>query len=255
MNMNKYTRAALLLIALSALCFSFTGCGTKQDDSSQALETKKIAESFIKSYNNGDADGCINLLKSDVIVEQTTLETIEITDSKSIIETFKNNIALKHNWKIIDYISNTKNSITMRMEETGEDIKLTGVDFIGFKITFEVEDGKIVKVITVIDKKAVEQIANNMSGGIGVGADIKSDRVIITSIAANSPAEKAGLQQGYEIMAIDGIKCSDMKQGEQIIRIKGPVDSKVLLEVRRPDTNETYDVELIRADISKLSRK
>ena len=110
-------------------------------------------------------------------------------------------------------------------------------------------------MITVIDKKAVEQITENMTGGIGVGTDIKADRVVIISIVANSPAEKAGLKPGDEIMAIDGIKCSDMKQGEQLIRIKGPVGSKVLLEVRRPDSQETYNVELVRVDLSKLSSK
>jgi C-terminal processing protease CtpA/Prc len=134
-------------------------------------------------------------------------------------------------------------------------MKLVGVGSVVGEITFEVKDGKIAKIATTVDKKTEEQIAKNVAGGIGIGTDIKPDRVIITSILANSPAEKAGLKQGYEIMAIDGIKCSDMKQGEQLIRIRGPVDSKVLLEVRRPDTQETYDVELIRADLSKLSGK
>lgn len=252
MKMNKYTRAALLFIALSTLCIIFAGCSTKQDNSLQASETKKIAESFIQSYNNGDADACINLLSSDIVVEQKGSQDYKSQDERSVHESLKSNIALKHNWKIMEYLNNTENSITIRIEETGEDIKLAGVDSVGSEITFEVKDEKIVKMITVIDKKAVEQVAKNMTGGIGVGIDIKPDRIIITSIVANSPAEKAGLQVGYEIMAIDGIKCADMKQGEQSLRIRGPVGSKVLLEVRSPDSQETYDVELVRVDLSKL---
>ena len=253
MDMNKYKRAALLFIALSTLCFIIAGCSTKQDNSLQASETKKIVESFIQSYNSGDADACIDLLSSDIVVEQKGLPDSKSQDERSVHEALKSNIALKHNWEIMAYLNNTENSITIRVEETGEDIKLAGVDSVGSEITFEVKDGKIAKMITVIDQKTAEQVAENIGGGIGVGTDIKPDRVIITSIAANSPAEKADLKQGYEIMAIDGIKCSDMKQGEQILRIRGPVDSKVLLEVRRPDTNETYDVELIRVDMAKLS--
>ncbi len=253
MNMNKYTRAALLFITLSALCFIFAGCSIKQNDSLQALETKKIAESYIQSFNEGNADACIGLLSRDIVIESTGVQNVESQDERSIHESIKSSIGLKHNLKIMAYLNNTENSITIRIEETGEDIKLAGVDSIGSEITFEVKNGKIAKVITVIDKKTLEQIAKNTAGGIGVGTDIKPDRVIITSVAANSPAEKAGLKQGYEIMAIDGIKCSDMKQGEQLIRIRGPVDSKVLLEVRRPDKQETYDVELIRADLSKLN--
>ena len=255
MNMNKYTRVALLFIALSTLCFTFAGCSAKQDNSAQASETKKIVESFIQSYNNGDADACIELLSSDIVVEQKGSQDFISQDVRSVHESIKNNIALKHNWKIIEYLKNTKSSVTMRIEESGEDIKLAGVDSVSSEVAFEVKDGKIVKIITVVDNNTVEQIANNTAGGIGVNIDIKPDRITIISVIANSPAEKAGLKQGYEIMAIDGKRCSDMKQGEQLIRIRGPVDSKVLLKVRRPDTEETYDVELIRADISKLSSK
>jgi molybdopterin-binding protein len=252
MNISKYTRGAILFIAFSILCFSLAGCGAKQDNSLQALETKKITESFIQSLNKGDADACIGLLSSDIA---WTSQNVELQDVRSIHEAIKSDIEWKHNWKIIEYLSNTENVITIRAEVTGEDMKLAGVDSVVSEITFEVKDGKIAKIITTVDKKTEEQIAKNVAGGIGVGTDIKPDRIIITSILANSPAEKAGLKQGYEITAIDGIKCSDMKQGEQLIRIRGPVDSKVLLEVRRPDTQETYDVELIRADLSKLSGK
>ncbi|MFA4953851.1 MAG: PDZ domain-containing protein [Patescibacteria group bacterium] len=253
MNRSKHTRGTILFIAFSILCFSLAGCRAKQDDSLQALETKKITESFIKSLNKGDADACIGLLSSDIAM---TSQNVELPDVRSIHEAIKSDIEWKHNWKIIEYLSNTENVITIRAEVTGEDMKLAGVDSVVSEITFEVKDGKIAKIVTTVDKKTEKQIAKNVAGGIGVGTDIKPDRVIITSILANSPAEKAGLKQGYEIMAIDGIKCSDMKQqGEQLIRIRGPVDSKVLLEVRRPDTQETYDVELIRADLSKLSGK
>lgn len=255
MNMKKRKRAALLFMALTTLCFIFVGCSAKQTNSSQALETKKIVDSFIQSFNKGDADACIGLLSHDIVLEQKGLQDIKSQDEKSVHESFKNSIALKHNWKIIKYLSNTKNSVTASIEDRGEDIKLTGVDFIAFEITFEVKDGKIAKITTVIDKKAVEQIATNTAGGIGVKIDIKPDRIIITGVAVNSPAEKAGLKQGYEIMAINGVNCSDMKQGEQMARIRGPVNSKVLLKVRRTDSKETYDVELIRADISKLPDK
>lgn len=252
MNRSKHTRGTILFIAFSILCFSLAGCGAKQDNSLQALETKKITESFIQSLNKGDADACIGLLSSDIA---WTSQNVELPDVRSIHEAIKSDIEWKHNWKIIEYLSNTENVITIRAEVAGEDMKLAGVDSVISEITFEVKDGKIAKIITTVDKKTEEQIAKNVAGGVGVGTDIEPDRIIITSILANSPAEKAGLKQGYEIMAIDGIKCSDMKQGEQLIRIRGPVDSKVLLEVRRPDTQETYDVELIRADLSKLSGK
>ena len=253
MNVSKYTRGTILFIVFSILCFSLAGCRAKQDDSLQALETKKIVESFIQSLNKGNADACIGLLSSDIAM---TSQNVELPDVRSIQEAFKSDVEWKHGWKIMEYLSNTENVITIRAEVTGEDFKLVGVGSVVSEIIFEVKDGKIAKIITTIDKKTEEQIAKHMAGGIGVGIGIKPDRIVMTSILANSPAEKAGLKQGYEIMAIDGIKCSDMKrQGEQLIRIRGPVDSKVLLEVRRLDTQETYDVELIRADLSKLSGK
>ncbi len=253
--MQKYIKTASLFISLSIVCLIFSGCGNKQDNSLQALETKKIVESFIQSYNKGDADSCIGLLSKDIVVEQKALQDVKSQDVRSVHEAFKRNIAWKHNWKIIKYLDNTKNSVTLLIEESGDDIRLIGIDSISYKNSFEVKDRKIAKIVTVIDKKLTEQLASKTAGGIGINTDIKPDRIIITDVTANSPAEKAGLKQGDDIMAIDGINCLDMRQGEQIIRIRGPINSKVLLKVRHPDSNETFNVELIRADLSKLPSK
>lgn len=255
MYMSRHTRALLFLTAVSALCFAFAGCSAKRGNSSQILETKTVAESFIQSFNKGDADACIGLLSSEIVVEQKALQDSKSQDVRSVHEGIKANIALKHNWEIIKYLNSTENSITIHMVESGEDIKLAGVDSISFEMTFEVKDGKIARMVSAMDKETLEQIVINTAGGIGVQFDIEPDKVVIIGIAANFSAEKAGLKQGYEIIAIGGMKCSDMKQGEQMIRIRGPVNSKVLLQVRRPDTKETYDVELTRVDVSKFSSK
>lgn len=253
--MHKYMKTALLFISLSIISLIFPGCGDKQDNSPQALETKKIVESFIQSYNKGDADSCIGLLSKDIVVEQKALHDVKSQDVRSVHEALKSNIAWKHNWKIIKYLNNSENSITLLVDESGDDIKLIGIDSISSENSFEVKDGKIAKIVTVIDRKLAEQLASKTAGGIGIKTDIKPDRIIITDVTANFPAEKAGLKQGDDIMAIDGINCSDMRPGEQTIRIRGPVNSKVLLKVRHSDSNKTFDIELIRADLSKLPSK
>ncbi len=42
--MQKYIKTASLFISLSIVCLIFSGCGDKQDNSPQALETKKVVE-------------------------------------------------------------------------------------------------------------------------------------------------------------------------------------------------------------------
>jgi C-terminal processing protease CtpA/Prc len=251
---NKRISVAILIILLSALVVVFAGCSAAQDPSSQEAETKKTVDSFIQAYNTGDADACIALLDREIVTElKAGAQNVKSQDEKSVHETIRANIAMNHKWEILEYITNAQTSITIRISETGDDLKLAGVDSINSEVTFEVIDGKITTMTTTIDKATADQMAAKTAGGIGIGTETQPDRILIIGVAPNSPAEKAGLKAADEIMAIDGINCSEMKQGEQIIRIRGPIDSKVVLTINRPGDQKTFDVEIVRVDISTFS--
>ena len=72
----------------------------------------------------------------------------------------------------------------------------------------------------------------------------------------NSPAEKAGLRPGDEILAVDGTDVTNMLLDEAVTLIRGPAGSQVVLTVKRDD-DPPFDVTITRAkvDIPVLESK
>jgi len=55
------------------------------------------------------------------------------------------------------------------------------------------------------------------------------------------------------IIAIDGINCSAMREGEGILRIRGPINSKVTLTISRGGDEKPFDIVVVRGDLSKAA--
>jgi len=85
--------------------------------------------------------------------------------------------------------------------------------------------------------------------GIGAWVDISGDFLIIISPMPGSPAEKAGLQPGDTVIAIDGEDMTGV-DGE-IVRKKilGPEGSTVTLTILREGEEEPMDIQIQRASI------
>lgn len=89
------------------------------------------------------------------------------------------------------------------------------------------------------------------SGFEGIGATVEpADKdtgfgVVIVKPFAGSPAEKAGLKAGDEIMAVDGVDVTEMDLNEAVRLIRGPKDSTVALLIGRGD-GEPFEVEVVR---------
>ncbi len=64
----------------------------------------------------------------------------------------------------------------------------------------------------------------------------------------NSPAEKAGLRPGDEIIAVDGKDVTDMILDEAVGLIRGPAGSQVVLTIKR-ENEEPFDVTITRARV------
>jgi carboxyl-terminal processing protease len=71
----------------------------------------------------------------------------------------------------------------------------------------------------------------------GIGASIKklNDKMIVTELFESSPALKAGVLAGDEIITIDKIKVEDKSLEEVGTLLKGPSESKILLEIKREE--------------------
>ncbi|MGW8249405.1 MAG: S41 family peptidase, partial [Anaerolineales bacterium] len=85
--------------------------------------------------------------------------------------------------------------------------------------------------------------------GIGAWVDTTSDYLTIISPMPGSPAEKAGLQTGDKIFAIDGEDMTGI-DGEVVRKkVLGPAGSMVTLTILR-EGEELFDVEITRASIN-----
>lgn len=95
-----------------------------------------------------------------------------------------------------------------------------------------------------------QMMISNTYGGIGaLIKKTKGSNVIINEPYYNSPAHKAGLQCGDEIITIDGQITTDFTAAESSSRMKGKPGTTVVFKVKKARTNDTVDVAIIRERI------
>jgi carboxyl-terminal processing protease len=85
--------------------------------------------------------------------------------------------------------------------------------------------------------------------GIGAWVDPTGEFLTIVSPMPDSPAEKAGLKPGDQVIAVDGDDMTGIDGNLVIRRVLGPAGSKVMLTIRREGVEEPFDVEIVRAHI------
>jgi carboxyl-terminal processing protease len=85
--------------------------------------------------------------------------------------------------------------------------------------------------------------------GIGAWVDADTEFLTIVSPMPNSPAERAGLQPGDQIIAVDGEDMTGVDGNLVIRRVLGPAGSQVRLTIRREGEPDPFDVVLTRERI------
>lgn len=87
--------------------------------------------------------------------------------------------------------------------------------------------------------------------GIGAGLvqDAKTMEVTISKVYEGTPAEKAGLQNGDQIIKVDQYEATSMELSALVKEIRGDEGSFVNLQVYRESTGETFEVEVVRANV------
>ncbi len=99
--------------------------------------------------------------------------------------------------------------------------------------------------------EAREQLERNLEGSyLGIGARVvaQEGRILLFPFS-DSPAEKAGIQQGDALMAVNGVpvgNATPMEVGEQV---KGPEGTKVLLQLERLGEPDPLELEVFRGNI------
>lgn len=85
--------------------------------------------------------------------------------------------------------------------------------------------------------------------GIGAWVDTTGEYLTVMSPMPGSPAEKAGLKPGDQIIAVDGEDMTGIDGSLVIRKVLGPAGSSITLTILREGETEPFDVTFKRANI------
>lgn len=85
--------------------------------------------------------------------------------------------------------------------------------------------------------------------GIGAEVTLKNDKVTIVSPFKGSPAERAGLRPGDQILKVNGKSLNGMSLTDAVLQIRGPKGTKAELEIVRAGLSDPMHVTVVRDDI------
>ncbi|MBP2160141.1 MULTISPECIES: S41 family peptidase [Asticcacaulis] len=103
------------------------------------------------------------------------------------------------------------------------------------------------------DYKELQEKTRGNYGGIGLEVQSEDGAVKIVTPIDETPAQKAGLQSGDYITAINGTSILGMRLNDAVTKMKGDPDTKVTLTVVRAGKDEPFDVTLTREIIKVRS--
>lgn len=92
-------------------------------------------------------------------------------------------------------------------------------------------------------------------GGIGVQITVEKDKLIVSSPLPNTPAIKAGIKAGDEIIAVNGQSVIGFTTTQASKLIKGDIGTVVNIEIKRGDTKLSFNIKRERIVVSSVESK
>ena len=83
-------------------------------------------------------------------------------------------------------------------------------------------------------------------GGVGVEIDARGEYLMVVAPIATSPAERAGVRAGDEIVSIEGRDARGMSVDEAVRRMRGAAGTRVRVVLRRRGAADPIRLELVR---------
>src|SRR5467141_2494250 len=105
------------------------------------------------------------------------------------------------------------------------------------------------------DFRDMQDDTRSRFNGLGGGGSMKNNLPTVVTAMEDTPAAKAGILSGDQILRINGISTERMDLQDAVNVLRGPTGRKVTLTLLRPSTKEIKDYTLERAEIKVQSVK
>src|SRR5512132_2940513 len=90
-------------------------------------------------------------------------------------------------------------------------------------------------------------------GGLGLDVVKRGEVLVVVSPVDDTPAARAGIQPGDEILAIDGESTKGMDVGRATAKMRGPAGQRVTLTLMRAGFSQPQDIVLLRDHVRIVS--
>jgi carboxyl-terminal processing protease len=97
-------------------------------------------------------------------------------------------------------------------------------------------------------KSLTEQTSGNYAG-LGIQIDVRDGWITVVAPLPDTPAERAGIQTGDQIIEVDGKSTEGWKNDQAVKALRGEAGSKIQVKVRRAGLTEPIPYDLTRATI------
>ena len=105
------------------------------------------------------------------------------------------------------------------------------------------------------DLRDMQEDTRSRFNGLGIEVSMKNGLPTVVTAMEDTPAARAGILSGDQILKINGISTERMDLQDAINILRGPTGRKVTLTLLRPSTKEIKDYALERAEIKVQSVK
>ncbi|MDR2386135.1 MAG: S41 family peptidase [Deltaproteobacteria bacterium] len=103
--------------------------------------------------------------------------------------------------------------------------------------------------LTPEEMNEFQQEAGGSFTGVGMELSVKDSVVTVVAPIEDTPASRAGVMSGDQIVNIDDKSTKDMSVMEVVKLIRGPLGTKVTITVNRPSMKRSYTFTLVRDHI------
>ena len=108
-------------------------------------------------------------------------------------------------------------------------------------------------LLTGDDYKALTEQTSGNYAGLGIQIDVRDGWITVVAPLPETPAERAGIETGDQIIEVDGKSTEGWKNDQAVKALRGEPGSRVGITIRRAGINDPIKYRLTRAQIHMRS--